>query len=174
MIIAETERLLLRHFHVGDAAAMNCVFCDAEVMRFGRGAQTSEWVKEWLLGCLEKYHQTWGFGHWAVVEKASHETLGLCGLAQYPDIDGQTEIEIGYRLARPYWGKGYATEAAKAVRDYGFNTLGFDRLVSIIDPRNVASNGVAEKLGMQYEKDIMFKDYTHADRLYTMTRPGLE
>ena len=133
MIIVETKRLVLRHFRISDGEAMNRVFGDAEVMRFGDGVQTTEWVHDWLCRCLENYRQKSGIGPWAVVEKSSTETIGYCGLFYYPDVCGQPETEIGYRLARPHWGRGYATEAAKAVRDYAFNTLHLSRLIAMID-----------------------------------------
>ena len=123
MIIAQTPRLILRHFHILDGDAMDRVHCDPEVMPFGRGVQTAEWVRKWLRGCLEDYHQKWGFGQWAVVEKASRQVIGYCGLTLFDDIDGQGETEIGYRLARAHWGRGYAAEAAAAVRDYAFDIL---------------------------------------------------
>lgn len=157
MIIAETPRLILRHFHILDAAAMDRVHGDPEVMRFGRGVQTSEWVRQWLRGCLEDYYQKWGFGQWAVVEKTTRQVIGYCGLTRFDDIDGQAETEIGYRLARAHWGGGYATEAATAVRDYAFDLLCLPRVISIIDPRNAASIRVAEKIGLVHEKDATFR-----------------
>jgi hypothetical protein len=157
MIIAQTQRLFLRHFHVVDADAMDRVFCDPEVMRFGRGVQTPDWVRQWLRGCLEDYHQKWGFGLWAVVEKATPQVIGFCGLTHFDDVDGQAETEIGYRLARAQWGRGYATEAAAAVREYAFDTLCLPRVISIIDPRNAASIRVAEKIGLPFEKNTVFR-----------------
>jgi RimJ/RimL family protein N-acetyltransferase len=170
MVIAETERLILRHFHILDGEAMDRVFGDAEVMKYGRGVQTQEWVRNWLRGCLEDYHQKWGFGLWAVVLKSRREVIGFCGLSRFDDVGGQPEVEIGYRLARSAWGRGYATEAAAAVRDYGFNTLCLSRLISIIDPRNVASIRVAEKTGLVYEKDVIFQGFE--DRVYAVSRLG--
>ncbi|HEY2584433.1 MAG TPA: GNAT family N-acetyltransferase [Tepidisphaeraceae bacterium] len=158
MIIAETVRLRLRHFHIVDGDAMDRVFTDPEVMRYGQGAQTQAWVRKWLRGCLEDYHQKWGFGLWAVVERQTHQTVGFCGLSHFADVDGQAETEIGYRLARAYWGRGYATEAARAVREYAFATLGLSRLISIIDPRNAASVRVAEKTGLRFEKATVFRE----------------
>jgi ribosomal-protein-alanine N-acetyltransferase len=158
MIIAETDRLRLRHFHIADVDAMDRVFGDPEVMRFGRGPQTPEWVRTWLQTCLANYHQKWGFGLWAVVERETQQTIGYCGLSHFDDIAGQPETEIGYRLAQASWGRGYATEAARAVRDYAFEILGMSRLISIIDPRNIASAKVAEKTGLRYEKDAIFKE----------------
>jgi ribosomal-protein-alanine N-acetyltransferase len=171
MIIAETDRLLLRHFHIVDGEAMDRVFGDPEVMRYGRGPQTPEWVRTWLRKCLEDYHQKWGFGLWAVIERQTQQTIGYCGLSHFEDIAGQAETEIGYRLARAYWGRGYATEAARAVRDYAFGTLGLPRLISIIDPRNIASARVAEKTELRYEKDAVFKEV--AVHIYSINRPGL-
>lgn len=145
------------------------VFGDAEVMRFGEGVQTQDWVAKWLHTCREHY-RTWGFGPYAVVERSSREVMGYCGLFYFPDVGGQPEVEIGYRLVRSAWGRGYATEAAQAVRDYAFQKLGIKRLIAMIDPSNIASLRVAEKLGMRYEKDLMFEGYTHPDHVYVIAR----
>ncbi len=172
MIVVQTERLILRHFHLFDAEAMQQIFGDAEVMRFGPGVQTIKWIRNWLQEYLVNYYQKWGFGPWAVVDKSRRETIGYCGLVYFPDVAGQPEIEIGYRLARSAWGRGYATEAVIAVRDYAFNVLCLPRLIAMIDPQNVASIRVAEKAGMSYEKEMMFEGYTHPDRVYAMTNPN--
>ena len=174
MLITETDRLILRHFHIVDVEAMMQVFGDEEVMRYGPGVQTREWVAKWVRGCLEDYHAKWGFGLWAVVAKRSRDVMGFCGLSRFPDVGGQAETEVGYRLGRAHWGKGFATEAALAVRDYAFDSLGLNRLISIIDPQNRRSIRVATKLGMQYEKDVMFADYDHPDQVYSMVHPTRE
>ena len=168
--IVVTERLFLRHFHILDAEAMYQVFGDPEAMRFGDGPQTKEWVEAWLHTCLERYYQTWGFGPYAIVETREQNVIGYCGLFYFADINGQPEVEIGYRLRRSAWGKGYATEAALAVRDFAFQTLSVQRLIALIDPSNTASIRVAEKIGMHYETDVMLEGYTHPDNLYVMTR----
>ena len=170
MVILETERLVLRHFRISDIEAMNRVFGDAEVMRFGDGVQTAQWVEDWLCRCIESYEQKLGIAPWAVVVKGSPEAIGYCGLIHVPDVSGQPETEIGYRLARLFWGHGYATEAVCAVRDYAFATLGLQRLISMIDPHNLASIRVAEKAGMRYEKDVMFEGYSHPDHVYSIQR----
>lgn len=169
MIIARTERLFLRHFHIFDHELMFRVFGDTEVMRFGNGVQTKEFIQSWLMSCLDNYYRRWGFGPYAVVEHDSREVIGYCGLFFLPDVNGQPEIEVGYRLARAKWGHGYATEAAQAVRDFAFQTLGVKRLIAMIDPVNYASVRVAQKLGMQYEQEIMFDDYSHPDHIYVIT-----
>ena len=166
MIIAETQRLVLRQFHIADALAMERVLCDAEVMQYSAGIKAPAEVPKWLAGCLEDYHRKWGFGLWAVVDKSQREVIGYCGLSYFPDVGGQAEVEVGYRVARAYWGKGLATEAALAVRDYAFTTLCLRRLVAMIDPRNVASIRVAEKLGMRFEKQVLFQGFL--DHLYVI------
>ena len=168
--IASTERLILRHFHILDVEAMYQVFCDSEVMRFSDGVQTREWVHDWLHTCLERYYQTWGFGPYAIVEKQNSEVIGYCGLFFFPDVNGQPEVEIGYRLVRSAWGKGYATEAVRTIHDFAFSTLGIKRLIAIIDPANMASIHVAEKIGMNYEQEFMREGYTHPDHVYTIHR----
>lgn len=144
------------------------VFGDAEVMRFGDGVQTREWIQDWLRTCLERYYQTWGFGPYAVLARRSHKVIGYCGLFFFPDVNGRPEVEIGYRLARSVWGQGYATEAARAVRDFAFSTLNIKRLIAMIDPANTASIRVAEKIGMRYEKEVRFEGYTHPDHVYVI------
>jgi len=152
-----------------DRDALMGVFGDAEVMRFGDSVQTKGWVQEWLRLCIENYRRR-GFGPYAVVEECSANLIGYCGLFHFPDVNGQPEIEIGYRLARSAWGKGYATEAVRAVQAYAFNTLNIKRLIAIIDPSNAASIRVAEKVGMHYEADVMFEGYDHPDHVYVAVR----
>ncbi len=170
IVIRETERLVLRQFQRGDAQALHRVFGDPEIMRYGDGVQTEVWVRNWLRERLEHDYPQRGFGPWAVVEKLGRELIGYCGLFYFPDVGGQPEIEIGYRLARAFWGRGYATEAVLAVRDYGFHTLDLPRLIAMIDPHNTASIRVAEKAGMHYEKDVMFDGYNYPDRVYVTVR----
>ena len=170
MTVATTARLVLRRLVPSDHEALTPVFSDADVMRFGDGPQTPEWVGHWLRRVLESYERR-GYGPWAVVEKRSGLVIGYCGLVLFPDVNGRPEIEIGYRLARAFWGHGYATEAAIATRDHAFATLGLSRLIAIIDPGNVASIRVARKAGLHHETDVMLSGYTYPDRLYAIQSP---
>jgi RimJ/RimL family protein N-acetyltransferase len=86
------------------------------------------------------------------------------------DADGRREIELGYRIARPYWGQGLATEAAGAAVRYAFDQLMLERVVSSIDGKNTASIRVAEKIGMSYQRDIELKDGRRA-QLYSVHKP---
>lgn len=169
MVIAETERLLIRRLSPSDHATLMSVFGDPEVMRFGDGPQSAEWVRGWLSSALESYHRR-GYGPWAVIEKSSGELIGYCGLFHYPDINSRPEIEIGYRLARAFWGRGYATEAVTAVRDHAFASLGLTRLIALIDPANAASIRVVEKAGLRHEGEVMLAEYDHPDLLFSIHR----
>lgn len=166
--LIHTKRLLLRPLRLPDADALSWVFCDPEVMRFSDGLRTPEWVLAWVQGWLAEDASRVIPAPWAVVEKTNDVVLGYCGLFDCPDVNGRPEIEIGYRLARAYWGNGYATEAAGAVRDFAFSTLNLTRLIAMIDPQNTASIRVAEKIGMHYARDVMFPGYTHPDRVYAI------
>lgn len=166
-----TQRLILRPLHSLDVEPLHTrIFSDPEVMRFGDGVQTEEWVRNWLRHHLERYRDL-GFGPYAVVEKQTQQVIGYCGLFYFPDINGQAEVEIGYRLARSAWGRGYATEAALAVRDDAFSRLGLKRLIAMIDPSNTASIRVAHKLGMHHETEISMDGYTHPDHIYAVAAP---
>jgi hypothetical protein len=169
LTLIETDRLLLRYFDKNDAFAMFGVFGDPEAMRFGDGAQTEEWIRSWI-GWVQQGYEEKGRGPLAVVDKKSEDVIGYCGWFDFPDINGRPEIELDYRLRRSAWGLGYATEAATAVRDFAFDVLGIERLVSPIDPDNVASIAVAKKLGMTYEADVMLEGYTHPDRVYSIEK----
>ena len=156
MLIAQTPRLILRQFQPDDLDALAPTLADPEVMRFSStGRMTRSQTQELLNSILSSYHQK-NYGLYAVIYRVNQQLIGFCGLIMQL-IDGQQEVEIGYRLAQTYWGKGLATEAATAVRDYGIGTLGFNRLISIIDPNNIHSIRVAQKVGMEYEKDNVYK-----------------
>ena len=172
MFELSTKRLTLRHFTAHDDQAVHrAVFSDPEVMRYGDGIQTLQWTRAWIQTCQQNFYEAKGYGPYAIIERATQVLIGYCGLFYFPDVNGQPEIEVGYRLAQSAWGKGYATEAASAVRDYAFNIFGIHRLIAIIDPANTASIRVAEKLGMQYEQDVMFESYSHPDHVYVVTSP---
>ena len=168
MTTLETERLILRPFQLTDAEAMDQVFGDAEVMHFGYGVQSPEWVRDWLRFRIIEDQEKTKTTVWAVVEKTKSIVLGYCGLFYFPDQLESPETEIGYRFNRLYWGNGYATEAARTVRDFAFNQLEINRLIAMIEPNNLASKRVAEKLGMQYEKDVELDGYTHPDHVYVI------
>lgn len=158
MIVLETERLFLRHLHLGDIDAMHQIYCDPEVMEFSlSGAVSREKSAEMTREAIAKYAE-WGFGRWVVARKSDSEMIGFCGLGFFEDLDGADEIEIGYRFRKIAWGQGFASEAARAVKRHAFEVLSLGRVISIIEPANVRSVRVAEKNGMTIEKEITFCD----------------
>ena len=175
MPVAASDRLLLRKFTAADARAMAAVFCDPEVMRFSDGGvRTAGFVRGWIAEQVAGYRGGDGLGRWAIVEAATREVIGYVGLTRAPGHCGPDEAELGFRLARPCWGRGYASEAAAMAIDHGAAALRLRRIVAIVDPGNLASVRVVEKLGMRFERAIMFDGYTHPDRLYAISieRPG--
>jgi RimJ/RimL family protein N-acetyltransferase len=139
----ETERLILRPWRDADLDAYAVMMADPEVTRFIGGVvtRTDAWrgmaslIGHWVLR---------GFGLWAVERKRDGAVIGRIGV-QYPE--GWPSTEIAWTLGRPYWGLGYATEAAKASLDYGFKTTSLPKLISLIDPENHPSQKVAQRLG---------------------------
>jgi [ribosomal protein S5]-alanine N-acetyltransferase len=93
-------------------------------MRFSDGTRTRSWVDQWLRAQIEHHYATYGFGIWAVDKLISSQTIGYCGLTRDPHRCAPNETEIGYRLIRDFWGRGLATEAASAVRDYASRNSG--------------------------------------------------
>jgi [ribosomal protein S5]-alanine N-acetyltransferase len=146
MQILETSRLILREFREDDADALARVISDSETMKFYPSPFDRAGVEAWIARNCRGYAE-YGHGLWAMVLKASGEMVGDCGLT-VQNVDGVDEIEIGYHVRRDYWGQGLATEAASACRDYGFERLPVERIISLIRPGNVASCRVAEKNGM--------------------------
>ena len=170
MKIVETKRLIILQFNNTDTRSLIRILGDDEVMRFSDGVKNAQDIEEWLTHHLREYSNQKGTGPWAVIEKPSLEVIGYCGLFFLPDVCGQPETEIGYRFTRQYWGHGYATEATRAVLDYALNNLGITRLIALIDPGNLASIRVAEKIGMILEKDVLLPGYTHPDYVYAIER----
>lgn len=169
VVMIETKRLMLRRLVISDHEALDTLFADEEVMESSNnGSLNTKEVGAWLKDRIEGYQRDSGVDILAVEVRSTSEVIGYCGLTRFPDIDGATEIEIGYRLIREFWGYGYATEAASAVRDYAFSELVLPRLVALIQPVNRRSIAVARKLGMTYEKEVMMEGYDHPDHLYSI------
>ncbi len=176
MIVTETKRLILRHFIPNDIDQLATIVSDPEVMRFSeKGIKTRAQAEDFLDWMLYHY-QKYGFGLYAVIHQESEELIGYCGLLFWT-VDNHQELEIAYRLATAYWGQGLATEAATAIRDYAwqhfpreclFPRLRTNRLICIIEPANYRSIRVAEKLGMKWEKNTVFKGLKVG--IYTISR----
>ena len=159
MQILETPRLTLREFHPEDVDALSLILSDPETMRFYVKPFDRHGTEEWITRNRQRYSKG-GHGLWAMILKASGELIGDCGLV-VQEIDGSNEIEVAYHVRRDHWGQSFATEAARASRDYGFAHLSVDRLVSIIRPENLASRRVAEKNGLAIWKEVARVNLLH-------------
>ena len=165
----ETERLLIRPLRPDDAEQLHQVYGDPEAMRCipsGCTASVEETARR--IARLVDCQARWGMSLWAVVEKASGRVLGDCGLVP---VEGRgPEVEVAYRLGRAHWGKGYATEAARACLAYGFGRLKLGRIVAITDPEHRASRQVMEKIGMRFEGPASC--YGRSVVVYAAANPG--
>jgi ribosomal-protein-alanine N-acetyltransferase len=162
----ETERLTLRPFEPGDAEDLHAVRSDPSTFEY-LGSAPAATLENTLaqIARLTAYYDEHGFGIAAVVERASGRVIGDCGLQLLED---GREVEVGYKLGRQYRGRGYATEAARAWLEYGFHTLGLDRMVAVAWPENAASWRVMEKCGMR--RVGPGHHYGHETLLYELTR----
>jgi RimJ/RimL family protein N-acetyltransferase len=144
--LLETERLYLREMNQSDYKALSLILQDEETMQAYNGAFTDAETQDWLDRQIKRYEE-YGFGLWAVVLKETNEMIGQCGLTMQPWCDKQV-LEIGYLFQRRYWHQGYATEAARACKEYAFTQLDADRVCSIIRDTNIPSQNVALRNGM--------------------------
>ena len=164
--MAETERLIMRRMEPEDEDALFAVLGDPVSMKYYPAAFTREDVRSWIERWRKSYAEN-GYGLYAMVLKATGKVIGDCGHARQ-EVDGATEIEIGYHVLRELQGQGYATEAARACAEYGFNKLRAAKLISLIRPENLPSRRVAEKVGMKIEREIVRKGY--ATLVYAIAR----
>ena len=146
--ILETGRLLLREMTGGDFPALCRMLRDPEVMYAYEHAFSEEEARDWLRRQRDRYTRD-GIGLWAVVEKCSGEMVGQCGLTWQDCGYPAPVLEVGYLLERAAWHRGYATEAARACRDYAFDRLGAGEVFSIIRDSNLPSQRVARRNGME-------------------------
>ena len=151
----ETERLVLREYVQSDFDALYAILSDPETMRHYPKPYDKDGTQRWLNWSFENYRK-YGFGLWAIELKSTGEIIGDCGITMQP-IDGSWLPEIGYHISKHHWRRGYAKEAARAVRDWCFTHTDFDAVYSYMTYTNVASYSTAASVGMtrikQYDDD---------------------
>jgi RimJ/RimL family protein N-acetyltransferase len=166
VITLETERLLLRPFRDDDIDAYAAMCAHPEVMRYIGGRSVLSREDAWRqMAMIVGHWQLRGFGLWAVEERASGSLVGRVGL-YYPE--GWPDREVAWTLARPYWGRGFALEAARAALGHAFGRLGWHRAISLIDPENHRSIRLAERLGERFEQEVTLRG--HRLSLYAIHR----
>jgi RimJ/RimL family protein N-acetyltransferase len=159
MIILETERLSLREITTDDLDDLLEIWGDPEIMRLFPNTLDRQAMREWIERNQRRYEQ-FGYGLWAVILRSVQKFVGDCGLT-VQEVDGIEELELGYHFNKKYWGRGLATEAARACLDHAFERLGRRRIVSMIRPENAPSRRVAERNGLQIEKEVFWRGYQH-------------
>jgi ribosomal-protein-alanine N-acetyltransferase len=175
----ETDRLILRKPKRGDAKALLEAYRDPEVMRYMGDGETFD--LERTRASIDRMLRHWkadGFGAFVIERKEDARVLGRAGFLVWNADTWQpgtlvehgehAVVELGWLLAQEHWGQGYATEAAIALRDYGFEELGFTRLISLILRGNDRSVRVAEKIGARYVRDVTRDEWTA--RVFAVSR----
>jgi len=158
-IILETERLSLREITADDLDDLLEIWGDPEAMRLFPRTLDHQAMREWIERNQRRYEEH-GHGLWAVILRSEQKLVGDCGLA-VQEVGGVEELEVGYHFNRKYWGRGFATEAARACMDYAFERLGRRRIISMIRPENAPSRRVAERNGLRIEKEVFWRGYQH-------------
>ncbi len=149
--ILETPRLMIREMSLGDLDFVATMLADPEVMRYYPKCYSREEAEAWIQRQINRYAKH-GHGLWLVLDKRTGQPVGQVGLL-IQHVHGVDEKEVGYLIHRPFWRRGLATEAASGCRDYAFDVLGRQRVISLIRPENVPSQGVARKLGLEPEPE---------------------
>lgn len=152
-VMTTTERFSLRKMTTQDVPNLLQIFADPMAMQYYPATMNEEETKGWIRRTLDNY-ATFGVGFWVVEEKLTGRFLGQCGIIPQ-ELDGIRQMEIAYLLVRRDWAQGYATEAASACKQYGFETMAYDKLMPLIDVHNTPSMQVVEQTGMQVDQTII-------------------
>ena len=157
MPVLETARLILRPFGKEDLKRLAELMANADFMRFSLGPKTYEETAAFLETVIG-WHRAGLPSPFSVVIRSDGVLVGYCGFL-HQEVDDEKEIEIGYRFHPDYWNRGIATEAATKVRDHAFGDLELPRVISLIHYDNAPSRRVAEKIGMTFEKETLFRGF---------------
>ena len=155
-ILLETDRLILREFGPDDAEAFFTLCSNPQVTRYtgSSGISTREQARAAMSApTIVDYYQH-GFGRLACVLRSNGLVIGFAGLKYLDDLG---EVDIGYRFLPEYWDVGLATEASRAALDYGFTQLHLEQIIGLVDPENIASVHVLEKLGLTFSGVIEYQ-----------------
>ena len=164
--VLETARLRLRRFRDEDANAVFAIIGDKVAMQFYPKTFNPEDAKQWVARNQRRYRED-GYGLFAVTLKDSEEVIGDCGIIKQ-NVEGETAMEVGYHFRRDQWGRGYATEAARACLMLAFDAFGADKVISLIRPENMPSRRVAERNGMRLDREVVHYGLPHL--VYAMRR----
>jgi RimJ/RimL family protein N-acetyltransferase len=153
-VILETPRLILRHQVIEDLDDLWALYCNPNITKYIPDApRTREEAQEELEWHMHGHPKHPELGLWATIDKETGKFIGRCGLLPWT-IEAQYDVEVAYTIAEEYWGQGLGTEAAQAILKFGFDQLHLTRMICLIDPENIPSQRVAEKMGMTWEKTV--------------------
>jgi RimJ/RimL family protein N-acetyltransferase len=152
-----TERLIMRGWRESDLAPWAAMNADPEVRRYLGPLLTFEQASAWVLNFQDELDR-YGFGFWALEVRGSGEFIGFTGLRTLDEGMPFSGVELAWRLARPAWGRGYATEAGLAALAYGFGTMGLPEIVAVTMARNLRSRAVMRRIGMTTDPAEYFDD----------------
>jgi ribosomal-protein-alanine N-acetyltransferase len=158
-VILETERLILREMSLEDLDFVAEMLAHPEVMRFYPKCYSRDESAQWVERQMDRYLRD-GHGLWLALDRVSGEPMGQIGLT-LQQVAGVAMPEVGYLVHRPYWRRGLASEAAAATRDHAFQHLGVERVISLIRPENLPSQGVARRIGMRPEGRTLHAGLEH-------------
>jgi ribosomal-protein-alanine N-acetyltransferase len=169
----ETQRLLFREMVPSDAEGIFELDSNPEVHRYlGNDPVTSMEQCHAAIAHIRNQYEKNGIGRWAVILKEKGEFIGWAGLKLESNVNGHDQFyDLGYRFIQKHWGKGYASEAAQAWVDYGFNVMKLEKINAFIDADNIASRKVIEKVGLRFIETF---DYEGTEETwYEMKNPNL-
>lgn len=157
MTILKTDRLLINKITLNDAPHILALMTDKDwINNIGdRGIRTIEAAEEHIRTKFIKTYEESNLGFYGLILKDSDEFIGIAGLV---DREGIDHVDIGYGLLPGFRGKGFAFEATKAIYDYGYDTLKLEKIVAIVNPDNIPSIKLLNKLGLHYEKMVRLPD----------------
>ena len=158
-IVVETPRLRLREMVPADLDFVATMLAHPDVSRYYERRFARADAQVWLERQFARYERH-GHGLWLVEERETGEAVGQVGLAMQ-EVERECHPEIGWLLHRPFWGRGYATEAGAASRDLAFTRWKYPYVISLIRPINVPSRRVAERLGLTAGREVEFHGFTH-------------
>jgi ribosomal-protein-alanine N-acetyltransferase len=174
-VILDTPRLELRELSAADLDDVARTLADPDVMRYWGRTFSREEALEWIGRQQARYAQ-YGYGYWLALERGTGRPVGQAGLlvseVDWPDGDSTRRVSLtglGYIVDRPYWRRGFATEAARGCLEWGFRTAGLDTIHALIRPENEPSIGVARKLGMSAGPTVNYFTFDHI--VFSIVKP---
>lgn len=148
----KASRVSLRPLQPTDTEVLHRIYQTEGVLQYFPTTTPPPLEKvERFIASQQEHWEKHGYGNWGIVPEGESQIAGWAGLQFLPELN---ETEVGYLLDKPFWGRGYATEAARASIQFGFERCGLDHIIALVHPENLASRRVIDKCGMTYEETI--------------------